>query len=513
VKPASLPRDSLFNFLAFLVRAVGVVVTMAWIARSLGPENQGRFGFVHWLGVILAQAAVWGLGITSTRFVAGALGAGDPRGAGEAVSLATRWLLITLGIVGTLAVLGAWFFGGELRGPLLAAVPVMLTMVIYQWRLGVAWGLRRFDIALVGYVVFFTSILALLSFTLNSPSPIVATLLAFALARGLHATVIWLWTHRALAQLIAASDPNAPLRYRREDLVRSMLLYARQMAVVAFFGALLWERTALPFLKMTGDFEQIGFYTAAFGVSVLFLRVPGVLAQVLLPVVAELEGAGAPPQVLGAMFRRTARILSLIVASPVAILWVAAPLVIDTVFGAEYQESSGLLRVLLLPLLFSGPAAAGAKTLVGSGQQARLLKIVANSAALKGLLCLLLIPPYGALGGAIAVAVSWSLGMICEAITAASCFPDEAQSGKQRWDAQAAVAASSAAAAGLAYLGAVSLPPSLALIFVLAVGSLGTAAASLVFKPLSRSDVAAFEQSPSLRKLPGLIPVLLKVAA
>jgi O-antigen/teichoic acid export membrane protein len=430
VTASSLARDSVFNTLSFLVRGVGVVVAMAWIARSLGPENQGRFGFVHWIGAMLAQASVWGLGVTSTRFVAASLGDRDPHAAAQTVRLTTRWLLITLLLVGGAAGGSAWIFGGELRVPLLAAVPMMLTISLYQWRLGVAWGLRRFDIALVGYLVFFTALFSLLPLALHRSDPIPAVLLAFAAARGLHVAVVWVWTHRALHQLVAESTSSPERTQRFHELAPLMLRYARQMFVVALFGALLWERTSLPFLKITADFEQIGFYTAAFGVSVLFLRVPGVLAQVLLPVVAELEGAGASPEVLGAMFRRAARLLSLVIIPPVVLLWISAPWVIDLMFGAEYQESTGLLRILLIPLLFAGPGAAGAKTLIGAGQQARLLKIVAATASLKLLLCGLLIPSFGATGAAVAVAASWSLAMIAEGITASVCFPKDLPSGK-----------------------------------------------------------------------------------
>jgi O-antigen/teichoic acid export membrane protein len=399
---------------------------MAWIARSLGPENQGRFGFIHWLGAILAQASVWGLGITSTRFVATSMGAGDPHAAQRVVKLTTRWLLITLVPVGIAAGLGAGFLGGELRGPALAGVPMILTIALYQWRLGVAWGLRRFDIALVGYLVYFGSLFAILGFALSSSSPISATLLAFGAARGLQAAVVWVWTRRVLRGLTTDVPPAPTQSAGTDELLTSMLRYARQMFVVAIFGALLWERTSLPFLKMAADFEQIGFYTAAFGVSVLFLRVPGVLAAVLLPVVAELEGAGTPPEVLGRMFRRAAKLLSLLVVPPVVLLWLGAPQVIELMFGSQYEESALLLRILLIPLLFAGAGAAGAKTLVGAGEQARLLKIVATGASLKLLLCLLLIPPLGAVGAATALAVSWSLAMICEAYTAAVCFPSEA---------------------------------------------------------------------------------------
>ena len=93
------------------------MVAMAWIARSLGPENQGRFGFVHWLAAMVAQASVWGLGVTSTRFVAASLGDRDPHAAAETVRLTTRWLLITLLAVGGAAVRGGPFGVSVAPGP------------------------------------------------------------------------------------------------------------------------------------------------------------------------------------------------------------------------------------------------------------------------------------------------------------------------------------------------------------------------------------------------------------
>ncbi len=53
----SLASDSLYNGLSFTLRAVFTVVGMAWVARALGPENQGRFGFAHWAGAVLAQVS------------------------------------------------------------------------------------------------------------------------------------------------------------------------------------------------------------------------------------------------------------------------------------------------------------------------------------------------------------------------------------------------------------------------------------------------------------------------
>jgi O-antigen/teichoic acid export membrane protein len=423
---------------------------------------------------------------------------------------------MTLVPVGLLASVAAWHFGGELRQPLLAATPMMITVALYQWRLGVTWGMRRFDIAVVGYLVFFGLLLGLLPLSLAHPSPIVATLLLFGFARGVHAALLWVWTHKSLRKLTARSRSLDERNRTSPDLRKELLSYATQMAVVALFGAILWERTALPFLKARGDFVDIGLYTAAFGICVLFLRVPGVLAQVVLPVAAELEGAGAPPEALGAIFRRTSRFLTLLVAPPAIVLWVATPQVIELMYGNPFQDSGRILRILLLPLVFSGAAAAGAKTLVGSGNQGRLVRVVLVAAALKMLLCLILVPWQGALGAAIAVAISWSTGMILEAWSAGRCFPVHSQResgiGARSITSLVGLVLGTALAAALGTHVAEGAPALLCLVVILLVGGLGAVVSAAFFRPLTGEDIDALAQSDALCRVPGLIASLRRVS-
>ena len=412
--------------MSFVVRGVGSVVAMALVARELGPDLQGRFGYAHWLGAIGAQMALWGLGIASTRFVARALGAGDPQAADEAVRLAQAWLIRILACVFPLGLLASWSLGGELRDPLLVAMVMLVSVTLFQWRLGVAMGIRRYDIAFVGYLLFYALLFAGLSVSLTSTRPVVDTMAVFALGRGLHAVLVWRWTAQALRALCEQAPQRTPTPgYTTSHLRRGMGRYTTQMAIIAFFGALLWERTALPFLKASGDYIDVGLYIAAFSLTAMVQRVPGALAQVMVPAVAELEGAGGKQEVIARLWRRSALLLTALIIPMVLVLFALAPWVVDLLYGSEFERSTGVLRVLLLPLLVSGAAAASAKTLVGVGQQHRLLVIAANAAAAKMLLFMVLIPRWGILGAAWAVAISFTGAFVAETVAARRCLREE----------------------------------------------------------------------------------------
>ncbi|MEE2828567.1 MAG: polysaccharide biosynthesis C-terminal domain-containing protein [Myxococcota bacterium] len=446
---SSLARDTVFNTLSFSLRTVGILIATVWVARSLGPENQGRFGFAHWLAAILSELSLWGLGFASARFVARAMGAGDTARACEAVAVATRWLLMSLFFVGAVVLPLAWFHDGELRGPLLAAVPLLITLTLYQWRIGVAWGLRRFDIALAGHAVFFSTLMPALYLALGRSEPVLAALIAFAGSRGLQTAVVWFWTSRALQRRTVEAAARAPTAAPRPPLVPLMRSYAIQMALLTFFGALLWESSELPLLRMATDDKQVGIYTVAFAIAGFFLRVPAVLALVLVPAAAELDGSDANPEEIGAMFRRAARLLTLLVAAPVAVVVVAAPTIVEALYGSNYAAATELVRLLAVPLLLNVTAAAGAQTLVGSGRQQRLLIVLLLALSLKVLFCLLLVPTLETRGTALAVGLTFLVSLVTVTWTAARTVPATLLPVDSRWLAQAGVAVTAALSAAL----------------------------------------------------------------
>jgi O-antigen/teichoic acid export membrane protein len=469
----SLASDSLYNALSFSVRAVFTVVGMAWVARALGPENQGRFGFAHWAGAILAQLTLLGLAPTTTRFVARALGGDRPREAAAVVSMTGRWLLQALAVAVPAALIAAFVFGAELRDALLLAALYPLTMSTYLWRIAVAWGVRRFDVALRGHLVFFAVLLPGFWLGLNYEHPVLGVLVATLVARAAHAGVVWMWT-RVL-------PPRAPVAPELRVEVRS---YAWDMAAVALVTALLWERSELVILKAWAPWHDVGLYTAAFGLSALVIRVPSMLAVVLMPFVAELQGADKHTEI-GEAFARGARLLTLGLAGPTVVAAVAAPALVEVVYGAEYAGAVAPLRILLLPLALGGFGGAASKTMIGAGAARLLLAIESGAVFLKFAVAAALVPALGAVGAAIGCSVGQALALLVAGLMAGRRFGRPAQRGWPRQIAVVLIAAGAASA--VAFEG----PAAAVLGAQVAAGGAGWIGSALLLRPLMAEDSGA----------------------
>ncbi len=437
VKPHSLASDTLWNVLSFAVRTVGTLLALAWVARALGPEGQGRFGFAAGLAALVGQVAVWGLGVAMTRFVARGVAAGRPGEARSSVSLADRWLGRSTLVLLAVGIPLAWLLGEDLRGPLVVAVLYAGVIVLWIARTGVAQGLHRFDVVFWGDLFYYALLLASLAPALGSSRPVLWTLVAFLATRAAQVALLWWWTEgilRGLGGNELSSDQSVAL----SSELRS---YAAHLAVIALFGAVLWDRSELVLLKSTETYEALGFYTAALAISMLVVRVPGVLGHVILPAVASMQGVGADSQEVGRVLRRGSRLLSLALVGPVCVLLASTPAWVEVLYGASYRPSQQLLGVLLVPLLLGGVGAAGAKTLVGGGGQKTLLRVTAWTAAGKVWLCVLLIPQGGVLGAALGCTDAQGVAFAVEAWCAARRFEVVGGRVEGRWKQQAGVAA------------------------------------------------------------------------
>jgi O-antigen/teichoic acid export membrane protein len=490
----SLARDATFNTASFALRTLGVLISLAWVARVLGPEGQGRFGFAHWVAAILGQIVVWGLAVAMTRFVARSMGAGRPDEARSLVALSARWLHPVAAATLVVGLPLAAIFGGDLRGPLLLAIPYAVIIGWCGWRIGVAHGLRRFDVVFYGDALHWTLLLAGLGVALQAEDPIFAALATFLAARAVHLALLWVWTDRLLAALSPGAKPRAP----SADLRAELWSYALQMAALALFGAVLWDRSELAFLKVRSTYAQIGLYTAAFGLSLPVLRVPAVLSQVMLPLVAGMKGARARRSDIGAVLRRGNRLMSLLMIGPSCVLIAAAPALIVVVFENEYTEAGALLRILLIPMTLAGIGAVSSQVLVGGGGHGSLLKITSWVASLKVWLLIALVPLWGAIGAAVACAVGQLVGLGWQGVLAGNRFPRQVAAPGSRWTQQIGVGAVTAAATLI--VGALAggadrgTSPLLALGLQILAGMIGWFWAVNRLRPLPMQDVHALRR-------------------
>jgi O-antigen/teichoic acid export membrane protein len=397
-------RPSLAIFGGLVGALLGSVVARVLMARALSPDELGLLFFALAAASALGGAASLGISSAGGRRIAELRAAGDDAGARRAARTAAA-----LGVgCGTLA-----------AAALLAAAPLLA---------------RRFGPP--------DGDLAALASALRAMAPI-----AWALPLGLAAVGISRGFGRAAGRSLIRDGGGGLLR--AAAVAAAVGLGLGLLGVAAWFAAgvvaaevlfLLWcasrgwllrppgppasaDRPLLaglrPFATLEGlnqvnqwmDLLLLGALAPAaavgfFGVArsvyralEMTLRAP---AHAFLP--SATEAAGRGDEVLfGRVYRRTRLVALALLWLPLGIsLWVPeVPVVL--LAGAEYAPAAGLLRLLALVVLVSGLTAFMDLSLVARGREGAVALVQTGSVAAGLLLLLVLVPPFGAVGAAVAL--------------------------------------------------------------------------------------------------------------
>jgi O-antigen/teichoic acid export membrane protein len=202
------------------------------------------------------------------------------------------------------------------------------------------------------------------------------------------------WAHREVGLQWRARLPQ-PLRSR-------VLRYGVMLAALVVLNGIVWKRSELLFLGRFHGPEQMAFYAVPFAIAErLSLLLPGALLGVLLPGLTYAYGA-ADPERFSAMFSQALQYLAMLTL-PICLLGISlAPGLIRLVYGPRFGGAIAVLQILLIAMAFGVLGQAASAALLGMERQGWLLKTGAAAAVVSIALNLLLIPPYGAVGAAVA---------------------------------------------------------------------------------------------------------------
>lgn len=146
----------------------------------------------------------------------------------------------------------------------------------------------------------------------------------------------------------------------------------------------------------------LGIYAVASKVAELMRLVPTALNYVLYPRFARLSQARATAEVRKLLPRATA--LTLLLAPPLALAaYIGLPIVYGRAFGAAILPA----EIIIIGLSVEGAAAVSSAFLVGSGRPGLNSMGMGTGAAITVALDVILIPRYGALGGAVTSAITY----------------------------------------------------------------------------------------------------------
>jgi O-antigen/teichoic acid export membrane protein len=381
-------------FWAQVLGNAGLFLAVVPISRALGPEGRGTVAFITVTAIVAATVSRVGVTDATTVFTA-------ERPSARPTLLANVMLSVSCAAAGAALVV----CGGLLLAPSLRPAGVGDAELVVLAVAMVASGLAD-----AGYMF----VLGCSRFRFHAGVTITAAWL-YAATIGLVAattglTVLraaWIWV--AFQALKAAVLLGASVRaegLRRPD--------ARLLFESIAFGARAWigtlstafnERVDQILVALLASEAALGIYATAVNAFEILVYLAGATATAILPLAARTDRSRRADRVLGAF-----RSVSVLTLAGILMAIVAGPPLIPRVFGAPFDAS-------VEPFLWLLPGAVGfvalaifSNALVAASSPGRSSAGPLVSLVLGVILDLLLIPPLGATGAAVAASSALLLG-------------------------------------------------------------------------------------------------------
>jgi len=398
---------------AFLLKGVGALLMLAvyvLLGRLLGPTEAGLYFLALTILTIAAILGRIGLDNTVLRFVAGYAATGDwatvkgvHRKATALTTLAS--VTATLILVAAAPWLSVTFFKKPELTPLLRWMALAIApTALFTLHAQALQGLRRIaDANLVGTValpVFLLAGLPVLASRWGTTGATMAYVLAALLTMILG---IWRW-RRATPQLrgIQGHSDTAAL------LESSVPLFW----VSCFQLVITWAPTVT--LGVMATSADVGIFGAANRAALLTSFVLLAVNSISAPKFAALHRTG-DMVTLGRIARQSAKLMA-VMASPILAIFTLFPARVMEMFGPEFAVGAPVLSILAVGQFINVVTGSVGWLLIMCGHERLMRNNIALCAGVGLVLNLLLIPPLGVIGAAIAAATTLALQMITAAI-------------------------------------------------------------------------------------------------
>lgn len=407
-----LVRGGGITFIGLIIISASQFLLRIFLAQGLSKAEFGLLFAVFSFLSLLNTFSMVGLGTAVTKFISKFRAKGKPDQAKSSMitslSIITGIsLLITAIVIASSGFLASSYFNSQ------KAVPILLILSLWFFFgslfnifTSVFSGVKDFFGRILGRVtrqlipavgiillgIFFNIglINAAMFYLLGT---IVGTILLYGLLRDRHSDI----TAEASGKF---SKP----------LAKKMLAFGLPLIFTGLANTLIGrtDRLMLTGLRSLGD---VGIYEVARMSKPLVGRVASIVTLPLLPIVSELWAKKEMGR-LRDMLKFLTK-FSFIGVIPAALILLAFPeAFINIFFGSKYLGAVNPLRILTISSVFLALTGIYSKALVGTGETMLVLKSTGTGAVFNIFANLLLVPPYGATGAAIATGLSFGIVFI-----------------------------------------------------------------------------------------------------
>lgn len=388
---------------AFVLKVIGAGLGFMFnvlLARLLGADGAGIYFLALTVTTIATVFGRMGLDNALVRFTAASAGVGDWHAVKGVYKKAMMLALLASGTAAVVMFAAAPFLAEtvfsklELTEPVrwmaLAVVPMALLTLNGQ----ALKGLKRIrDSQLVqGVGVPALSLLGLS--LLGQVWGVNGAIWAYTCAAALTAWIGYMMWRMATPQL-----RNSIGHFETRQLLRSSvpLFWVASMNLV--MGC-----TASFLLGIWGTNADVGIFSVAYRTAMVTSYILVAVNTIAAPKFASLYKQG-DMKALGSMARNSAKLMTL-VASPIFLLFVLSPGWVMRLFGSQFVEGAAVLIILALGQFVNVATGSVGCLLMMSGHERLMRNNVIGISILHLATCLLLIPWAGAIGAAIATAIS-----------------------------------------------------------------------------------------------------------
>ncbi|MHB8978757.1 MAG: flippase [Trichloromonadaceae bacterium] len=398
-----------FLWLGSIIGAGCAFLTQVILARKLGPEVFGIFAAALSTVTLLAPLAGFGIGQYWLKAF-GHEGWGALRwlpGSFRFISLSTVTVFLLLLVwafwgphdvlsAGILAILSFHVLGQlavELVGSKLQLEERYLSLALWQ----VLPHLGR--LALVMVLAYAATNLISAQYAASSYAVVALVFFVNAvwLLSRMYGGAFELKGHTIPEKGEVLSNPDVPVMFQ-------VAAQSWPFGVAGLFHLIYFQSDIILLRYMTGA-EQAGIYNVAFTIMVAVYMFPGVIYQkFLLPKIH--RWAHYDRAKFYRVYRQGNIAMLIVGLLAMVVIWLLAPWGVVFLFGQNYQQAVGLLMILAVsaPVMFVS-SSVGA-TLVTQAHMKTKVKCMGIVAGINVVLNIMLIPPYGAIGAAVATIIS-----------------------------------------------------------------------------------------------------------
>lgn len=400
-------RNILFSGARLVISAGATICISAIMARTLGPQNMGVYGYAMWIVGTLGILANVGLPAALTKYVSECMGSAD---SATAVRIGKRLLLTQLVVGVSVSGLTAclWFFKTPYRSIIVLAAVMILLQALQQGFLAALAGVQRFD--RIAWISLYMALAQVASVGTAAVLHAGVMGMLWATLAGL-AIGTWL-SYRAVDRLLlklpatpSFSQPETP------DIFVRIRKFSITISYILLLDTIVWQRSEVLFLKWYSTLPQIAFYTLAFSIATKLSEVSGTFSSTLLPLYSESYGRHGLRDI-GLVFLRALKYLQMVMVFPCLLAAAICKPLVGLLYGSNYGPVVLPLQLLLISLALTSIGVVGSPLLVGTEKQSFIAKYGTFVAVLNVAMDFVLIPRYGALGAAVANCTAQIVGVL-----------------------------------------------------------------------------------------------------